>query len=192
MAVYASISTSSFGGVAPVTVVLDGTDSFDDGAGTVVAYSWVLGDGTTSTASSLQKTYQTGTYTVTLTATNNLGETGTTTVDITVQAPSMGPVPDGAPGAFFYKYRDLIESYDVPNKFVIFPWPWDGQTLDYDQFEYAARMAASVTGAEWATLGTLDDNEIDDSPYRSGSILASTAGHKLIASLCAAVDVESV
>lgn len=191
MAVYASISTTSFGGVAPVSVTLDGTDSFDDGVGTIVAYSWVLGDGTTSTASSLSKTYGAGTYTVTLTVTNNLGETGTSTIEITVQAPSFGPVPDGAPGAFFYKYRDLIESYDAPNKFVIFPWPWSGEDYDYDLFEFAARMAASVTGAEWATLGILEDEEIDDTPYRSGNILATTAGHKLIASLCAAADVES-
>ena len=64
------------------------TDASTDADGSVVAWRWDFGDGTTSTVRSPSKTYAIGgSYTVRLTATDNSGATGLTTRTVTV-APS--------------------------------------------------------------------------------------------------------
>ena len=66
------------------------TDTSADPDGSVVAWSWTLGDGTTSTDQNAARAYATeGTYSVTLTVTDNQGATGTTTQQVTAnQAPT--------------------------------------------------------------------------------------------------------
>ncbi|HYP49412.1 MAG TPA: PKD domain-containing protein [Pyrinomonadaceae bacterium] len=57
-----------------------------DPDGTITGYAWDFGDGTTSTVANPVKTYSSaGTYTVTLTVTDNSGLTGTSSQAITVQ-----------------------------------------------------------------------------------------------------------
>ena len=61
--------------------------------GAIASYSWVFGDGTTSTAANPAKTYTTaGTYQARLTAQDSGGLTATATVTITVTAPTAPPV----------------------------------------------------------------------------------------------------
>jgi PKD repeat protein len=61
------------------------TSTSSDPDGTVTAYSWVFGDGATSTAQNPAHTYGAGgTYTVTLTVTDNSGSTNSTSHSITV------------------------------------------------------------------------------------------------------------
>jgi PKD repeat protein len=68
------------------TCGFDGTTSSDPESGPLT-YSWNLGDGTTSTSPSLTHDYATpGTYTVTLTVTDNRGQTGTATQPVTTTA----------------------------------------------------------------------------------------------------------
>jgi subtilisin-like proprotein convertase family protein len=63
------------------------TDSSTDSDGTIVSRAWSFGDGTTSTATSPSKTYAAaGTYTVSLTVTDNGGATHTKTVSVTATA----------------------------------------------------------------------------------------------------------
>ena len=65
-----------------------------DADGTITAYSWNFGDGTTGTGMNITKAYTSaGSYVVTLTVTDNLGATGTTTRTIQV-----GPPPTTLPG----------------------------------------------------------------------------------------------
>jgi PKD repeat protein len=60
-----------------------------DPDGTITAYSWSFGDGTTGTGMHITKAYTSaGSYVVTLTATDNLGATNTTTRTIQVGPPS--------------------------------------------------------------------------------------------------------
>jgi len=59
-----------------------------DPDGTITAYSWSFGDGTTGTGMPITKAYTSaGVYVVTLTVTDNLGATGTTTRTIQVGTP---------------------------------------------------------------------------------------------------------
>jgi len=60
-----------------------------DADGTIAGYAWNFGDNTTSTVAAPAKTYAAaGTYTVTLTVTDNGGATNTTTASVTVVDPN--------------------------------------------------------------------------------------------------------
>ena len=67
-----------------VTCTVDGTSSAD-GDGTVASYRWDFGDGATSTGTTGSHTYaQPGTYTITLTVTDDDGATSTTSAQVSV------------------------------------------------------------------------------------------------------------
>jgi len=69
-----------------LSIVADASGS-SDSDGAVVSYAWDYGDGTTGTGKTPSHTYATaGTYTVTLTVTDDLGATGSTTNSVTVAA----------------------------------------------------------------------------------------------------------
>ncbi len=71
-------------GEAPLIISLDASESSDPD-GQVVSYSWDFGDGTNTTGVNVSHTYlDAGTYTVTLTVTDNLGATAVTTKNIVV------------------------------------------------------------------------------------------------------------
>ena len=88
----AAIGSSGTGGQAPYTVNFDGTASSDPD-GSIVSYAWDFGNDRTATTPTGSATYtQPGTYTVTLTVTDNRGATGTATREIVVTgAPNVAP-----------------------------------------------------------------------------------------------------
>jgi len=68
---------------SPLAVAVDGSASTDDG--TVVSYAWDFGDGATDTGVTASHTYAAaGTYTVSLTVTDDLGATNTATQSVVV------------------------------------------------------------------------------------------------------------
>ncbi|MGO1071357.1 M12 family metallo-peptidase [Lysobacter sp. CA199] len=72
------------------------TDSSTDSDGSIASRSWNFGDGTTSTATNPSKTYgAAGTYTVTLTVTDNGGATHTKTASVTVTASGVQTYTNG-------------------------------------------------------------------------------------------------
>ncbi|MCK4364627.1 MAG: right-handed parallel beta-helix repeat-containing protein [Thermoplasmatales archaeon] len=73
-------ASGPYTGIVGTEVTFNATNSFDLD-GNITTYSWVFGDGTTGTGSTVDHTYSaSGTYTVTLTITDNDGNTNTETV----------------------------------------------------------------------------------------------------------------
>lgn len=81
---------------AGLTVGFDGTASSDTD-GTIAAYAWTFGDGTTATGSRPSKTFAAGgTYGVSLRVTDDDGATHTTSHQVTVSEPASGVVASDA------------------------------------------------------------------------------------------------
>ena len=72
-------------GPAKLTVTFDGMGSFDPDGGAITRYAWDFGDGRSASGSLVTHTYKrAGSYTATLTVTDDEGETGFTRLTITV------------------------------------------------------------------------------------------------------------
>ncbi len=102
----AGLNGGSTGNVAPTanfTSSVSGltatfTDTSTDSDGSVVAWSWAFGDGTTSTTRNPSKTYSAaGTYTVSLTVTDNGGATGSTSKQVTVSSTGVVTLTNNTP-----------------------------------------------------------------------------------------------
>jgi chitodextrinase len=79
-------------GVAPATIVFDGTGSFDQD-GFVTGYLWTFSDGTSAGGATVSKSFAAaGTYTATVTVTDNAGLTGSASVAVSIAAPNQAPV----------------------------------------------------------------------------------------------------
>jgi PKD repeat protein len=79
----ASAAATPSSGVAPLAVTFSSSGSVDPD-GTIVTYSWDFGDGSAVDSSpNPSHTYAAGTYTATLTVTDNNGAHGTATVSVT-------------------------------------------------------------------------------------------------------------
>ena len=102
-----------------------------DSDGTIASYAWAFGDGTTGTGVAPSHTYGSpGTYSVTLTVTDNQGSTGTVSHQVSVTAANV------APTASFTTTRDRLTvsadgsgSTDSDGSITSYQWNWgDGQT----------------------------------------------------------------
>ena len=95
--------------------------STDDGA--ISSWSWDFGDGNTSTAQNPAHTYADGgTFTVSLTVTDDFGATGTTNQDVTVTAPNVDPV-----ASYTFTTTDLTADFTdtSTDEGTITAWSWD-------------------------------------------------------------------
>ncbi|MCL3861290.1 PKD domain-containing protein [Actinotalea sp. K2] len=95
--------------VSDLAVSVDGSGSSDPD-GTIAGYAWDFGDGATGEGVSASHTYgAAGTYTVTLTVTDNQGATGTVAAEVTVTDPPANQVPVAV---FSSSVSDLAVSVD--------------------------------------------------------------------------------
>src|SRR5439155_1460263 len=106
------------------------TSTSTDADGSVVAWSWSFGDGATATVANPSHTYAAGgTYTVSLTVTDNSGGTGSTSQNITVTPPNTPPT-----AAFTQSCTGLACSFtststDADGSVVAWSWSFgDGAT----------------------------------------------------------------
>jgi PKD repeat protein len=80
----AAATASPTSGAAPLVVSFDGRGSFDSD-GTISSYSWAFGDGTMGIGSTVSHAYNSvGTFTATLTVTDNAGASAAITLSIQV------------------------------------------------------------------------------------------------------------
>jgi PKD repeat protein len=121
----ASFTSSPAGGIAPVTANFDAGGS-SDADGVIVSYSWDFGDGTGTAGVSASHTYSVaGVYLVTLTVTDNSGNTGIAVATITAGAPLTGvsisgnPAPPIESGTPVTLTATPIGGYNVSYKFLI-------------------------------------------------------------------------
>ncbi|MDC8012629.1 collagenase [Tahibacter soli] len=93
------------------------TDGSTDSDGSIASRQWNFGDGSTSTATNPSKTYAAaGTYTVSLTVTDDRGGTATTTRNVTVAASTTGALQNGVAvtGLSGAANGTLAYTFDVP------------------------------------------------------------------------------
>ena len=144
--------------VAAFTSSCTGTScSFDasgssDPDGTVVGYDWTFGDGTSetgSTASALHEFAATGTYTVTLTVTDDSGASGSATQEVVVEdvpPPQVGPELRASASSDSNTARPVVTvpgSVQAEDRLVLF---------------VTTNRAASLTAPTgWTVLGSVSD-----------------------------------
>jgi len=90
-------TTGPYNGTVNVALTLDGSDSTDPD-GTIVSYSWDFGDGNVGSGATPTHTYlSSGTFTVSLTVTDDIGDTGATTTTANIGLGNLPPVanPNG-------------------------------------------------------------------------------------------------
>lgn len=137
-----------------------------DADGTLAGYAWTFGDGSTATGVTATHAYAvSGTYTVTLTVTDDRGDTATTTRDVTVVQP-----PNQGPTAAFTAASDQLgltvdasSSTDPDGTVASFAWDFgDGATASgaTATHTYAApgayAVSLTVTDNEGATATTTE------------------------------------
>jgi PKD repeat protein len=126
----AIISANPTSGDAPLPVSFNGSGSYDPD-GTIASYAWAFGDGASAGGATAQHTYASpGSYTATLTVTDNLGAPATATVSVTVQ---QGALPT---------------RYEQTSTLLAYQGSWStGTSTSYSgkSYKYTSSASACVT-----------------------------------------------
>lgn len=126
---------------AGLTVTLDGSASRDPD-GTIATYTWDLGDGTNATGPTTTRTYAApGTYTVTLTVTDDKGLSAASSQQLTVAAPPVGPQPV-ATDAFERSVTGGLGTADLGGA-----WTVTGAAANHNVSAGAARITMPTPGS---------------------------------------------
>ena len=129
----------------------DASASFDPD-GSIVAYAWDFGDGTTATGPTTSHTFASAGYVATLTVTDNLGATGTRFVTDVNQLPSAAFTSSCSATTCTV---NASTSADPDGSIVSYAWQFSDGTTDTG---VAPQHAFSVPGTWQATL-TVTDND---------------------------------
>lgn len=120
-------------GTQGVALAFDGSGSTDTD-GSIVSYAWDFGDGSTGSGDAPSHTYQnTGTYTVSLTVTDDAGDSDTATTSATIGAGNQPPTAD-ANGPYSGTTGSAVDfdgsgSSDADGSIVSYVWDFgDGST----------------------------------------------------------------
>ncbi|HYU90630.1 MAG TPA: PKD domain-containing protein, partial [Gemmatimonadales bacterium] len=135
------------------------TSTSSDPDGTIAGYAWTFGDGGTASAQNPSHTYTAGgTFTVTLTVTDNQGATGSVSHSVTVTAP---PPPNQPPVAAFTSSCTLLictftnASSDPDGSIAGYSWTFGDGTTSTDQNPSHVYTA----GGTYTVTLTVTDNQ---------------------------------
>jgi PKD repeat protein len=114
------------------------TDTSTDTDGTLVAWHWSFGEGSSATGQSISHTYpEAGTYTVTLTVTDENGATDSTAQSLAVASSSAGNITLAALG---YKVKGLLKA----------SLSWEGAaSSNMDIYRNGIKIATSAQGGSY-------------------------------------------
>ncbi len=140
-----------------------------DGEGSVVAWAWDLGDGTTSVQQHPSHTYSVeGTYTVTLTATDDEGLSGSSSATFTVPIPNVPPTAAFTSDCFGYSCDFTDTSTDSDGTLVAWSWDFgDGNVATGQNPSHTYAVAGTYT----VTLTATDDD--GDTATTTGTVSAA-------------------
>ena len=169
-------------GTVNVPVSFDGTGS-NDADGNIVSFSWNFGDGATGSSATPNHTYVTaGTFNVSLTVTDDAGDTDTATSTATIGLGNLPPVADangpyngtaGIAVAF-----DGSGSSDPDGNIISYSWDFgDGSTGSgvSPNHVYASANVYNVT------LTVMDDAGVTDAAGTTASIVAAPVNQPPVA-----------
>lgn len=158
--------------VTDLQVSTDASGSTDSD-GSIVAYSWDFGDGSSATGPSATHTYAAGgTYEITLTVTDDVGDNDTAVADVTVVAPPTNQAPRAAftisPDALTVSV-DGSDSSDTDGTIASYAWDFgDGSTATGS----TASHTYSQAGTYDVTLSVTDDDGARGSTTQQVSVTA--------------------
>ncbi len=169
-------SPSPAQGLAPLTVQF--TDTSTDSDGTIVAWLWAFGDGNTSTQQNPLHTYTAaGSFTATLTATDDDALQNSTNVNVQVFAPtppiaSFTAMPAGLSGSapLFVQFTD--SSSDADGSIVT--WAWDFGDGNTSSAQHTSHFY-STPGVFTATLTVTDNHGLQDSDLVTVTVTSAPA-----------------
>jgi len=140
------------------TVTFNASDSHDPD-GTIVGYFWDFGDDTNATGMTVTHAYaEDGSYTVTLTVTDDDGATDTTTATTTVSnRPPVAIFTESAETVLIYEviYFNASDSYDPDGTIVGYFWDFGDGT---NATSVTTEHAYSSSGVYTVTLTVMDND----------------------------------
>ncbi len=155
-------------------VQFDGSASFDPD-GTITAYSWNFGDGTTGTGVSRYHQFTApGTYTVILTVTDDGGLTNSTSQTVQVGSPNQAPVAafsysPANPGVGQWVQFDGSASFDPDGTITAYSWNFGAGTTGTGVSRYHQFTAP---GTYTVTLTVTDDGGLTNSVSHTVQVTA--------------------
>jgi PKD repeat protein len=174
----ASPTASFTNSCAELSCSFDGSASWDSD-GSIASHAWNFGDGTTGSNATASRTYAAaGTYTVTLTVTDNVGATASTTKQVTV-----GSAAVLASDAFSRTISNGLGTADIGG-----PWTTTGSSSAYSVSGGAGRIRISAPSVgNSAYLGSATSGATDlyfslatDKPATGNGVYVSVIGRRVV------------
>jgi PKD repeat protein len=163
----ASFTTSLSG----LTASVDGSSS-SDSDGSIASYAWNFGDGATGSGASAQHTYAAGgTFTITLTVTDDRAGTDSVTKQVSVVAPNVAPVAAFTSSATNLALSvDGSGSSDPDGTIASYAWDFgDGATAT----GATAQHTYAVAGSYPVTLTVTDNQSATGTTTKQLTVLAA-------------------